>query len=112
MRLHEIGIRHFSTHTYVPVKVDAPELTVTSIDPTLVLNTVLASCVTYAVWKSLDVTVVVVAGAGGGLVANRLQAELRTMTSKVCKATGVDKVVGAWRSCNAGRVALLCTITV
>lgn len=112
MRLNEIGIRHLSAHTYVPVEVDAPELTVTSVDTTLVLNTVLASCVTYAVWRSLDETVVVVAGAGGGLVAKRLQAELRTVTSKVCKATGVDKVVGAWRSCNAGRVALLCMMIV
>lgn len=110
--LHEIGIRQFSAHTYVPVEVEAPDLIVTSVDTTLVLKTVLASCVTYAVWRSLDETIVVIAGPGGGLVANRLQAELRTMTSKVCKATGVDRVVGAWRSCNAGRVALLCTITV
>lgn len=94
------------------MEVEAPEVTVASVDTTLVLNTVFAGCVTYDVWRTLDEYVAVVAGAGGGLEANRLQAALRTMTSNVCRGTGVDKVVEAWRSCSAGRVALLCTITV
>lgn len=56
----------------------------------------------------------VIADAGGGLEAKKLQAALRITPSNVCKGAGVAGVVvvEAWRICNAGRTALFCTITV
>ena len=43
-----------SSYTYVLVEVEAPELIVASVDTMLVLNTVIAACVTYDVWSTLD----------------------------------------------------------
>lgn len=48
-KIHKRG-----SYTYVLVEVEAPELIVASVDTIRVLNTVIAGCVTYDVWSTID----------------------------------------------------------